>query len=528
MAAGMETSRGSPSLRVALAGTGLLVAAAAVALPALRFLRAPEVTSLATGLVVMACGLWAMRIRVPGWAPGLVFGAGLAWFLPDLAATGVDSFDAILGRLALLHVGLMTHALMLRTVRHGVVRSTVVVLGYACAAAGFVGGHRVLVAATGSALALVGLATRTDRVTGVATSAARLTFGLGLLVPQGAFVLTGSPATPWGAGLHEATFAASAALLTYSMAAVEVRSDPIDDLDRTLSRELGTRVSLVLSDGAGGWLDAFGRAVPRPPARGTTILDADGAEVARLVGSTARLDHRVVRTVGLAATNARLRHDVLHQVEQLERSRARVVDAAEDDRRVVLTALRQAILEPLAEVEQELRGVAGLAEPADRAAATRRGLQRFVETVDPFLPEETLAGALGRMAAPPSVVVRECIEPVDPSVRRAAWFCCAEGVANARKHAPGGSVELSVSPTPGGVVVRITDDGPGGADVSGGGLTGLRGRVQALGGTLEVLSGSAGTVVQAWLPDLRLVVDHDVPPRAPPYRGESRQQGSLP
>jgi signal transduction histidine kinase len=49
--------------------------------------------------------------------------------------------------------------------------------------------------------------------------------------------------------------------------------------------------------------------------------------------------------------------------------------------------------------------------------------------------------------------------------------------------------------------VSVADDGPGGADSDGGGLTGLRGRVEALDGELSVVSEpGAGTTVRAELP----------------------------
>lgn len=53
----------------------------------------------------------------------------------------------------------------------------------------------------------------------------------------------------------------------------------------------------------------------------------------------------------------------------------------------------------------------------------------------------------------------------------------------------------------GALVVEVADDGPGGADPDGGGLTGLRHRVEALDGSLDVSSApDAGTTVRARLP----------------------------
>ena len=48
--------------------------------------------------------------------------------------------------------------------------------------------------------------------------------------------------------------------------------------------------------------------------------------------------------------------------------------------------------------------------------------------------------------------------------------------------------------------VEIADDGDGGADPDGAGLTGLRQRVEALDGRLAVQSGDLGTTIRAELP----------------------------
>ena len=51
------------------------------------------------------------------------------------------------------------------------------------------------------------------------------------------------------------------------------------------------------------------------------------------------------------------------------------------------------------------------------------------------------------------------------------------------------------------VIVEISDDGPGGADATGGGLRGLADRVAALGGTLRVSSPPGeGTMIRAEMP----------------------------
>jgi signal transduction histidine kinase len=88
-----------------------------------------------------------------------------------------------------------------------------------------------------------------------------------------------------------------------------------------------------------------------------------------------------------------------------------------------------------------------------------------------------------------------------PRVEATAYFVVAEALANAAKHA--GARRVSVEATPGEahLEVAVRDDGAGGADPQGRGLEGLRDRVEAIGGTLEVVDGpEGGTVVTARLP----------------------------
>ncbi|MCW2983399.1 MAG: histidine kinase, partial [Conexibacter sp.] len=71
----------------------------------------------------------------------------------------------------------------------------------------------------------------------------------------------------------------------------------------------------------------------------------------------------------------------------------------------------------------------------------------------------------------------------------------------AGKHVPGAAVRVTLREEDGSLVVLIADDGPGGADADGSGLTGLRHRVAALDGTLTVTSvAGSGTTLYAELP----------------------------
>ena len=76
--------------------------------------------------------------------------------------------------------------------------------------------------------------------------------------------------------------------------------------------------------------------------------------------------------------------------------------------------------------------------------------------------------------------------------RRRPYFVAGEALANVVKHAGASRVAIHTTRTNGRLVIDITDDGNGGADADGAGLSGLRDRVEALDGYLTVESPSGG------------------------------------
>jgi signal transduction histidine kinase len=77
----------------------------------------------------------------------------------------------------------------------------------------------------------------------------------------------------------------------------------------------------------------------------------------------------------------------------------------------------------------------------------------------------------------------------------------AEALTNATKHARTSTVTVSVDADDAVLRVRVSDDGAGGADFTGGtGLVGLKDRVEALGGRIVLHSPRrAGTSLHAQL-----------------------------
>jgi len=87
-------------------------------------------------------------------------------------------------------------------------------------------------------------------------------------------------------------------------------------------------------------------------------------------------------------------------------------------------------------------------------------------------------------------------------IEAAAYFVASEALANVAKHAHASGVSITVTRADGQVSLEVADDGVGGADVSrGSGLSGLRDRVEALDGHLEISSRpAAGTMLRADFP----------------------------
>jgi signal transduction histidine kinase len=150
-----------------------------------------------------------------------------------------------------------------------------------------------------------------------------------------------------------------------------------------------------------------------------------------------------------------------------------------------------------AELIREARG------EAKEAIAELRDLARGI--APPVLADRGLPAAVeavaGRSAIRATVDAKIARRP-PPVVETAAYFVVAESLTNAAKHAGDGArAHVSIRDGADRLTLEITDDGRGGADPAGSGLTGLRHRVEALDGVLTITSADGlGTVIRAELP----------------------------
>jgi two-component system sensor histidine kinase UhpB len=81
------------------------------------------------------------------------------------------------------------------------------------------------------------------------------------------------------------------------------------------------------------------------------------------------------------------------------------------------------------------------------------------------------------------------------------YYAAAEGLTNATKHSDADRVRVELRTGGDRVSVAVTDDGRGGVDQTGAGISGIRDRAQLLGGDVEVVEvPGGGTRFLAWVP----------------------------
>jgi signal transduction histidine kinase len=151
-------------------------------------------------------------------------------------------------------------------------------------------------------------------------------------------------------------------------------------------------------------------------------------------------------------------------------------------------AARGLLTEARLGVEEALRELRELARGIHPPVLTDRGLEAAI-------------AALAHRSTIPVFVTADLPERPPAAVETAAYFVAAEALTNAAKHAGASRIEVRIVREPKALVVEVVDDGRGGADPSGSGLTGLRQRVEALDGKLSVVSPPrGGTTLHAELP----------------------------
>jgi signal transduction histidine kinase len=376
--------------------------------------------------------------------------------------------------------------------------------------------------------------------------------GLGLLVIAGALVLgvrgiTGTGGGyvgpfPLGPGLGVALCLLAVPVSILTIALTDWMSTALRALARSLlatSLPAGAPVREALAQSLGDrtlsiayWLpdrqafvDERGYPVPLPESgsdRAWTAVDYDGRRVAAIVHdasleATPELVQAAAAAASLALDNERLKADLRARVEELRASRVRLVEASNLARRRLERDLHDGAQQQLVAMAVDLRVLRSriganpdatelVGQIEAKLGAAIEELRELARGIHPgILTERGLAPALESLAdRAPLAIDCEILLPNRPpaSVEAVAYFVVAEALTNVLKYAKTGKARLTARYDGDDLIVEMQDEGVGGADASHGtGLQGLRDRVGALDGTLDVVSPvGGGTLVRARIP----------------------------
>jgi signal transduction histidine kinase len=298
-------------------------------------------------------------------------------------------------------------------------------------------------------------------------------------------------------------------------------------LQRTMSRAFADPSLQLLSwrRSLQRYVDADGAPVENgaiDPRRTVTEFGRGGEKVAAIVHDPVlAADPDVLAAAGralrLALDNDRLHTDLTTSIEELEASRKRVASAADEERRRIerdlhdgaqqdLIALRikLGLLEELASENGTpvAREIAEAGERVDTAIGRIRDLARGI--YPGVLRDFGLSYALAPVAQELPLQIdthADTRKRFAPEVETAVYFCCVEALQNAAKHCgPATRVALRISDRSSGLVFAIEDDGPGfdpALLTTASGLTGMRDRIEAVGGELTITtSPGTGTAIR--------------------------------
>jgi signal transduction histidine kinase len=285
------------------------------------------------------------------------------------------------------------------------------------------------------------------------------------------------------------------------------------------------------------WLPALLEDRDQPPMRVAPISHSGqlfGLVVAERARSgdnlAAEIDvtlEEVARELGVALNKARLDSSLQDSLEQLRRqavelqaSRGRLVAAADAERRriernlhdgaqqhLVAIAVKVRLLEQLAERDPE-RAHSLMSQLQDDVRSAIEELRSLAHGIyPPLLSSAGLGQAMSaacRRAPLPAEVEADGVGRHSPEVEAAIYFCCLEALQNAAKYAgPEASARVRIWEEAGGLLFEVSDDGAGiqpGQHGEGAGLTNMRDRLGAVGGTLRVESNGHGTRVHGAVP----------------------------
>jgi len=230
-------------------------------------------------------------------------------------------------------------------------------------------------------------------------------------------------------------------------------------------------------------------------------------------GARRKLVEDLAAQAGLVLRNVRL-------IEELRASRQRLVIAQDEERRKLERNIHDGAQQQLVAMAVKLRladtlmdrdaakaheMMAQLQAEAQGALDDLRDLARGI--YPPLLADKGLPTALqaqARKAAVPTTVIADGVGRYTQDVEAAVYFSCLEALNNVAKYAEASTASVALTQTDGHLTFVVTDDGRGfdpQATGYGTGLQGIADRLDAIGGTLSVNSGTGeGTAITGIVP----------------------------
>ncbi len=241
----------------------------------------------------------------------------------------------------------------------------------------------------------------------------------------------------------------------------------------------------------------------------------------RLFAGLAAQAGLVLQWVGLHAELDARRADLLVRSEEIKASRERLIETQDAERSRLERDLHDGAQQHLVALTVNLRLVhtivgrspnrarVVLSEQAVAALAAIETLSTLSRGIYPRqLADEGLGAALRSAVAASAMPITIDIQGgarLPAPIEAALYFCCMEALQNAAKHSAAGTVAVRVAEDSRGWQLTVTDDGTGfdptHAAATGAGLANMRDRLDAVGGSVEVVSRErAGTTVTATIP----------------------------
>ena len=273
-----------------------------------------------------------------------------------------------------------------------------------------------------------------------------------------------------------------------------------------------------------GWVDGEGTPITLP-AQGdplvATVIERDGVPVAALLHDPELRDEpelleSVSAAAGMALENGRLQAELQGRLQELHGSRARIIEAAQAERRRLERNLHDGAQQRLVALSLDLRMLEDqlddhaareqVVKARQEVGVSLEELRDIARGIHPAVVSgHGLTVALESVAARTSMPVRLTVVDVPrlpEPIEVAGYYVVCESLANVGKHAHATSCAVDVQIDDGRLVVEVMDDGVGDADAArGSGLRGLADRVQSLDGRLVITTpDTGGTCIRAEIP----------------------------